>query len=56
MIEREQQVVGEGGGLPVYIRPTMRVMTEQEILVAFQMTAAKISAAGCWWGACPQQS
>jgi len=36
----------------VYVQPTLRVMDESEILAAFQMTAARISAAGCWWGAC----
>lgn len=53
MIERVSEVDGQGGELPVYVKPTLRVMSEKEILVAFQMTAAKISAAGCWWGACP---
>lgn len=37
---------------PDYIKPSMKMMNETEILSAFQMTAAKISAAGCWWGAC----
>jgi hypothetical protein len=35
-----------------YIKPTVKIMNETEILAAFQMTAAKISAAGCWWGSC----
>jgi hypothetical protein len=35
-----------------YVQPTLRVMDESEILAAFQMTAARISAAGCWWGSC----
>jgi hypothetical protein len=38
---------------PQYVKPSMRIMNETEILSAFQMTAAKISAAGCWWGSCP---
>jgi hypothetical protein len=37
---------------PAYAKPTLTIMSETEILAAFQMTAAKISAAGCWWGAC----
>jgi len=27
-------------------------LDRDEVLQAFQMTAAQISAAGCWWGAC----
>jgi len=37
---------------PKYAKPTLRVMTETELLASFQMTAAKISAAACWWGSC----
>lgn len=37
---------------PTYQPPSMRVMNESELLVAFQMSAARISAAGCWWAAC----
>jgi len=33
---------------PVYAKPMLTIMSEAEILAAFQMTAAKISAAGCW--------
>ena len=39
-------------GKPKYERPTVIVMNETEVLKAFQMTAAKISAAGCWWTGC----
>lgn len=35
-----------------YQPPSMKVMSESELLVAFQMSAARISAAGCWWTAC----
>lgn len=39
---------------PRYERPTITVMDRDEVLQAFQMTAAEISAAGCWWTpACP---
>ena len=37
---------------PKYQVPSMKVMNESEVLVAFQMSAAKIGAAGCWWGTC----
>jgi hypothetical protein len=30
----------------------MKVMNESEVLVAFQMSATKIGAAGCWWTTC----
>jgi hypothetical protein len=35
--------------LPKYERPQITVMTDEEVLKAFQMTALDISAAGCWW-------
>lgn len=35
--------------LPKYERPRIAVMTDEEVLKAFQMTALEISAAGCWW-------
>jgi len=41
---------------PDYVPPTIRILNEDEVLAAFQMTAAKISAAGCWWGSCPNGS
>jgi len=34
---------------PVYISPKITQMDRDEVLQAFQMTAAQISAAGCWW-------
>jgi len=37
---------------PKYQAPSMKVMTESEVLVSFQMSATKIGAAGCWWAAC----
>lgn len=49
MIRQPEHCVEER---PHYTKPSMRVMDETEILSAFQMTAAKISAAGCWWGSC----
>jgi hypothetical protein len=40
---------------PTYERPKITVMGQDEVLQAFQMTAAEISAAGCWWSCatCP---
>lgn len=32
-----------------YERPTITVVDEEELLNIFQMTAAEISVAGCWW-------
>jgi hypothetical protein len=34
---------------PVYEVPSITAMDRDEVLKAFQMTAAQISAAGCWW-------
>jgi len=34
---------------PVYESPRITEMDRDEVLQAFQMTAAQISAAGCWW-------
>ena len=36
---------------PTYEPPMVTVMNGDEVLKAFQMTAAQISAAGCWWDA-----
>jgi hypothetical protein len=36
----------------IYERPSLRVLDEEELLNIFQMTAAEISVASCWWGAC----
>jgi len=38
---------------PRYERPTITVMNDEEVLRAFQMTAAQIGAAATWWsGTC----
>lgn len=34
---------------PLYETPKVTIMDRDEVLQAFQMTAAEISAAGCWW-------
>ncbi|HUO90291.1 MAG TPA: hypothetical protein VMU08_14045 [Rhizomicrobium sp.] len=36
---------------PKYERPTVVVMSDEEVLRAFQMTAAQIGAAATWWTA-----
>jgi hypothetical protein len=40
---------------PRYEPPQITPMDRDEVLQAFQMTAAQISAAGCWWttAGCP---
>jgi len=44
--------LNKGNGRPLYERPVITVMDRDEVLQAFQMTAAQISAAGCWWNPC----
>jgi len=39
----------ESAGAPKYERPTITVASEDEVLRAFQMTAAEIGAAAVWW-------
>ena len=36
---------------PRYETPKITPMDRDEVLQAFQMSAAQISAAGCWWSA-----
>jgi len=36
-----------------YEAPSVREMSEDEVLAAFQMSAAEISAAMCWWTVAP---
>lgn len=36
---------------PRYEQPTITVMSDEEVLRAFQMTAAQIGAAAVWWSA-----
>jgi len=36
---------------PRYETPMITSMNRDEVLQAFQMSAAQISAAGCWWAA-----
>jgi hypothetical protein len=43
----EQNQVSDGR--PAYEAPKITVMNRDDVLQAFQMTAAQISAAGCWW-------
>ena len=41
-----------GKELMAYEHPSVRVLNEEELLNIFQMTAAEISVASCWWGSC----
>lgn len=43
---------GSGDQRKDYAPPLVRVLGEEDLLKAFQMTAAEISVAGCWWGDC----
>ncbi len=36
-----------------YEAPVITELEEDELLSIFQMTASEISAASCWWAACP---
>jgi hypothetical protein len=46
--------IGQGNDQSVaYEQPSIRVLNEEELLDIFQMTAAEISVASCWWGNCP---
>jgi hypothetical protein len=36
-----------------YEQPSVTVLDEDELLKMFQLTAAEISVASCWWGSCP---
>jgi len=38
--------------LTAYEQPSVRVLDEEELLNIFQMTAAEISVASCWWSTC----
>jgi len=35
-----------------YEAPSIRILDEEELLKVFQMTAAEISVASCWWNPC----
>jgi hypothetical protein len=41
-------LAGEAG-VHGYEKPSVTVLDEEELLNVFQMTAAEISVAGCWW-------
>lgn len=57
--DRGAVAVEEGGGGPKgtdYVPPSVRVLDEEDLLKVFQMTAAEISVAACWWSVCPSRS
>ncbi|GAB3778033.1 hypothetical protein GCM10028796_57890 [Ramlibacter monticola] len=35
-----------------FAAPSVKVLDEEDLLKVFQITAAEISVASCWWGAC----
>ena len=45
---------GRGDRPAEYAPPSVRELDEEDLLKVFQMTAAEISVALCWWGACTQ--
>jgi hypothetical protein len=52
-MEKDEKVSLETLDLPDYERPTLTAMDRDDVLAAFQMTAAQISSAGCWWSPPP---
>jgi PqqD family protein of HPr-rel-A system len=54
--DRRAPAAGDGAGSPErrtdYASPSVTVLDEDDLLKVFQMTAAEISVAVCWWGAC----
>jgi hypothetical protein len=53
-VDRPASAVGDAGGdqRADYTPPSVTVLGEEDLLKVFQMTAAEISVALCWWGAC----
>ena len=47
-----QKKISESAQKPAYERPQLKVLSQDEVLQALQMSANEISAAGCWWGSC----
>jgi hypothetical protein len=45
------KITAEQAVVPAYETPTVTVMSDEEILRAFQMTASQIGAAATWWTA-----
>ena len=37
----------------LYEHPSITELNEEELLNLFQVTAAEISVASCWWNSCP---
>jgi hypothetical protein len=51
---RPQAAAGSGASDPDggYASPSVKVLDEEDLLKVFQITAAEISVASCWWAAC----
>jgi len=47
-----QNILTDDAQKPSYERPQLKVLSQDEVLQALQMSANEISAAGCWWGGC----
>jgi hypothetical protein len=48
----EADARGAGDQRADYAPPSVSVLDEEDLLKVFQMTAAEISVASCWWNAC----
>lgn len=48
-ISSKELTIAASEDRPQYETPRITVMSDEEVLKAFQMTALEISAAGCWW-------
>jgi hypothetical protein len=55
-VDRPASAAGDGEGSrdrrTDFTPPSVTVLGEEDLLKVFQMTAAEISVALCWWGAC----
>jgi hypothetical protein len=49
MPEIAEVLTFETASAPAYEAPTITVLSDEEVLRAFQMTAAQIGAAATWW-------
>ena len=50
-VTKEEESMAQNEQRPRYETPKITAMDRDEVLQVFQMSAAQISAAGCWWAA-----
>jgi hypothetical protein len=50
-VTKEEESMAQNEQRPRYESPKITAMDRDEVLQVFQMSAAQISAAGCWWAA-----